>query len=55
MNATFNQLNSIENINKNFGIEFLRYGHYSNGDIAVLCKDEFSEFSISVDRYGNTN
>lgn len=55
MNATFLQLQFIEDLNKNFGITYLNdYGFYSDGSIRVLCKDHFSEFSITVYKDGTT-
>jgi hypothetical protein len=55
MNATFEQLDFIENIEKNFNIIYLgNYGFYSNGNIAILCKDKFGEFSINIDKNGKT-
>jgi len=55
MKATFEQLNFIENVKKNFNVNYLGdYGFYSNGRIGVKCKDQFGEFSICVDINGNT-
>jgi len=55
MNATFEQLNFIENVEKNFKVTYLGdYGFYSNGSIGVRCKDQFGEFSICVDKNGKT-
>jgi hypothetical protein len=54
MKATFLQLEFIENIKKNFNIEYIDYGFYSDGSISVLCKDSFSEFSITVYANGKT-
>lgn len=54
MRATFLQLQFIEDINKNFKIEYVDYGFYSNGCIAVNCKDQFGEFSITVSKEGLT-
>jgi len=54
MNATFKQLQFIEDLEKNFRVKFLDYGFYSDGSIGVLCKDQFSEFSITVFENGST-
>ncbi len=54
MTATFKQLEFIENVEKNFRVKFLDYGFYSDGSIGVLCKDQFSEFSITVYKNGST-
>jgi hypothetical protein len=53
MKATFKQLNFIENLEKNFRVIFIDYGFYSNGCIGILCKDQFGEFSITVDKEGS--
>jgi len=52
MRATFLQLEFISNINKNFKIEVIDYGFYSNGSIGVNCKDKYGEFSITVCKKG---
>ena len=54
MKASFLQLNFIENLEKNFKINYIDYGFLSNGDISVLCKDEFGEFAICVNKNGIT-
>jgi hypothetical protein len=54
MKATFLQLQFIEDIEKNFNIKYIDYGFYSDGSIGVLCKDQFSEFSITVFPNGKT-
>lgn len=54
MKATFLQLQFIENINNDFKVQYIDYGFYSNGSIAVNCKDKFGEFSITVNKEGLT-
>ena len=55
MSATFLQLQFINDLEKNFNIQFIEYGFYSNGNISVLCKDKFGEFAICVNKNGLTN
>jgi hypothetical protein len=46
---TFKQLEFINNLEKNFNIQFIEYGFYSNNTIGILCKDIFGLFSITID------
>lgn len=54
MKATFKQLQFVENVEKNYCLTYLDYGFYSNGSIGVQCKDQFGEFSITVNEQGET-
>lgn len=55
--ATYKQLEFIQElINGKYGdgITYLgEYGFYSNGNIGVLCKDQFGVFNIRIDKNGN--
>jgi len=52
MNATFKQLETIQNLNLNYKIDFLEYGFYSNGTISAKCKDTIGLFCITINKYG---
>jgi len=54
MSANILQLEFIEKLRTQFRIEVLDYGFYSDGSIAVHCKDQFSEFSVTVYKNGTT-
>jgi len=54
MSANILQLEFIEKLRTQFCIEILDYGFYSNGSIAVHCKDQFSEFTVTVYKNGTT-
>ena len=52
MKASFKQLETIQNLNYNFNIEFLEYGFYSNGTVNAKCKDNQGLFCITIDKNG---
>lgn len=54
MTANILQLKFIEKLRTQFRIEVLDSGFYSDGSIAVHCKDQFSEFSVTVYKNGTT-
>ena len=56
MKATIQQLKQLSNLEKDFCIKVISdYGFYSNGDIGVLCKDNFGEFAIKINTQGIVN